>query len=259
MEMSNLVAETTQENMKESRSSRKSKVELHQPSTSFADRVQFLQRTIGNQSVERMIRSGTLQAKLRIGQPGDVYEKEADSVADRVIQMPEPQKGSANNFHIQRACPGCEETELNRQPIKEEDEEKKLQRQPIKEEDEEKKLQIQPEEEEEKNVQAKGDSSSSPEAHPNLENQIHSMKGGGQPLSEGERSFFEPRFGADFSQVRVHTDSNAADSAKSVNAQAYTVGRDIVFGNDKYFPGSPDGKKLLAHELTHIIQQNGEK
>jgi hypothetical protein len=59
--------------------------------------------------------------------------------------------------------------------------------------------------------------------------------------------------------VRLHTDSNATDSAKSVNAQAYTVGQDIVFGNDKYSPGSSDGKKLLAHELTYIIQQNGEK
>ncbi len=257
MEKNSLVAETTHGNKKETRSSRKSKVELSSPSSSFADRVQFLQRTVGNQSVERMIRSGTLQAKLRIGQPGDVYEKEADRVSDQVMRMPEPQKVSDNNFHIQRACPGCEEKELNRQPIKEEEEEK-LQKQTIAKEDDEK-LRMQPEEEEEKNVQAKGDLGSVPEAHPQIENQIQSMKGGGHPLSEGERAFFEPRFGYDFSGVRVHTDSNATESAQSVNAQAYTVGRDIVFGKEKYSPGSSDGKKLLAHELTHIIQQNGEK
>ncbi len=254
MEKNSLVSETTQGKKKETRSSRRSKAEPSSPSSSFADRVQFLHRTIGNQSVERMIRSGTLQTKLRIGQPGDVYEKEADRVADQVMRMPEPQKVSANNFHIQRVCPACEEKELNRQPVKEEEEEK-LQKQPVKEEDE--KLRMQPEEEEE--VQAKGDLGSSPEAHSQIENQIQSMKGGGHPLSDGERAFFEPRFGYDFSGVRVHTDANAAESAMSVNAQAYTVGRDIVFGKEKYSPGSSDGKKLLAHELTHIIQQNGEK
>src|SRR5207253_648342 len=72
------------------------------------------------------------------------------------------------------------------------------------------------------------------------------------------RSFMEPRFGHDFSQVRVHTDERAAESARSVNALAYTAGQDVVFGGGQYEPGTNEGKKLLAHELTHVVQQHGE-
>jgi hypothetical protein len=74
-------------------------------------------------------------------------------------------------------------------------------------------------------------------------------------LPESTRAFFEPRFGADFSQVRVHTDSNAAESARGVNALAYTLGRDVVFGAGSYAPGTTGGNRLLAHELTHVVQQ----
>lgn len=77
----------------------------------------------------------------------------------------------------------------------------------------------------------------------------------GRPLDGGVRSFLEPRFGHDFSGVRIHTDSRAAESARSVNALAYTVGRDIVFASGQFAPESPDGKRLLAHELTHVVQQ----
>ncbi len=77
----------------------------------------------------------------------------------------------------------------------------------------------------------------------------------GQPLDAGTRAFMEPRFGHDFSQVRVHTDGQAAESAQAVNALAYTVGRDVVFGNGQYVPGTTEGKSLLAHELTHVVQQ----
>ncbi len=83
------------------------------------------------------------------------------------------------------------------------------------------------------------------------------LSSSGQPLDAETRSFMEPRFGHDFSQVRVHTGAKAAESAKSVNALAYTVGRDIVFGVGQYAPGTNEGKQLLAHELTHIIQQQG--
>ncbi|MET9626419.1 DUF4157 domain-containing protein [Lentzea sp. NPDC006480] len=78
---------------------------------------------------------------------------------------------------------------------------------------------------------------------------------GGSPLPAEVRTDMEGRFGADFSDVRVHTDSAAHDSAKSVNAQAYTVGSNIVFQRDKYDPGSDSGKHMLAHELTHVVQQ----
>ncbi|HLJ33068.1 MAG TPA: DUF4157 domain-containing protein [Ktedonobacteraceae bacterium] len=78
----------------------------------------------------------------------------------------------------------------------------------------------------------------------------------GQTLDTGTRAFMEPRFSHDFSSVRVHTDSRAADSARSVNALAYTVGRNVVFGAGQYQPGTIAGQRLLAHELTHVVQQN---
>jgi uncharacterized protein DUF4157 len=79
----------------------------------------------------------------------------------------------------------------------------------------------------------------------------------GQPLDAGTRAFMEPRFGHDFSGVRVHTDEKAADSARAVNALAYTAGRNVVFGPGQYAPDTIAGKRLLAHELTHVVQQVG--
>jgi hypothetical protein len=78
----------------------------------------------------------------------------------------------------------------------------------------------------------------------------------GQPLDANTRAFFEPRFGHDFSRVRVHTDGQAMESARSVGALAYTVGRDVVFGAEQYSPGTTEGAELLAHELTHVVQQS---
>src|SRR5436309_6137602 len=79
--------------------------------------------------------------------------------------------------------------------------------------------------------------------------------GGGSPLDRDTRGFMESRLGADFSDVRVHTDSKATESAKSVQAHAYTVGNDVVFQSAKYEPESDSGKRMLAHELTHVVQQ----
>jgi Domain of unknown function (DUF4157) len=81
------------------------------------------------------------------------------------------------------------------------------------------------------------------------------LRSPGQALDAGTRAFMEPRFGFDFSGVRVHTDGRAAVSARAVNAVAYTVGRDVVFGEGMYAPGTSEGKRLLAHELTHVVQQ----
>lgn len=81
------------------------------------------------------------------------------------------------------------------------------------------------------------------------------VKGSGQPLAESTRDYFEPRFRTDFSQVRLHTDSRAAEAAKSVNAKAFTLGKNVVFGAGQYTPGTSTGKRLLAHELTHVVQQ----
>jgi hypothetical protein len=79
----------------------------------------------------------------------------------------------------------------------------------------------------------------------------------GQSLDAGARAFMEPRFNHDFSQVRVHTDAKAAESAQAVNALAYTVGRDVVFGRGQYMPETMEGMRLMAHELTHVVQQGG--
>ena len=180
------------------------------------DRILFLQRTAGNQAVSRLMRSGALQANLRIGQPGDKYEQEADRVVDAVMRMPEP--------------------EMQRQVEPEEEEE-----------------------EEEEMLQAKSREDATFEVSNDLESQVNAIKGGGRPLAESERDYFEPRFGADFSQVKVHTGAQAAESAGAVNAKAYTLGQDVVFGTAQYAPKTNEGRRLLAHDLTHVMQQSGKK
>jgi Domain of unknown function (DUF4157) len=85
------------------------------------------------------------------------------------------------------------------------------------------------------------------------------LSSSGQPLDAGTRTFMEPRFGHDFSQVRVHTGAEANAAAKAVNALAYTIGPDIVFGTEQYAPATAAGRRLLAHELTHTIQQGFQK
>jgi Domain of unknown function (DUF4157) len=77
----------------------------------------------------------------------------------------------------------------------------------------------------------------------------------GQPLDTATRAFMEPRFGHDFSGVRVHTDTKAAESAQAVDALAYTVGRDVVFEDGQFCPHNSAGREIIAHELTHVVQQ----
>jgi len=84
------------------------------------------------------------------------------------------------------------------------------------------------------------------------------LRSPGKPLDSATRSFFESRLGHDFGGVRVHTDARAAESAAAVNALAYTVGRDVVFGAGRYAPDASDGRRLLAHELAHVVQQSSE-
>ena len=82
------------------------------------------------------------------------------------------------------------------------------------------------------------------------------LRSPGRPLDAPTRAFFEPRFGRDFAAVRIHDDGQAAASARSVGALAYTVGRDIVFGTGEYAAGTDAGRRLLAHELAHAVQQD---
>ena len=179
------------------------------PSIQRAPALLALQRTHGNRYMQRVV-SG-IQAKLTVGQPGDIYEQEADRVADEVMRMAEP--------GVQR--------------------------------------QVESEEEEDEEIQAKQLPSQTHEIVSDVETSINSIRGGGQPLPEPTRAFFESRFGYDFSQVRVHTDAKAADTARAVNARAFTRGHDVVFGAGQYAPGTTAGQRLLAHELTHVVQQSG--
>lgn len=191
--------------------------------------------------------TGVIQPKLRIGAPNDRYEQEADRVADRVMRMPEP------SVQRQAECSGptCNEEEEQIQTKSIGDQITPLiQRQEEPEEEEES--------EEEEPVQAKALPNKSPPVTTHLHHQIQSMKGGGQSLSQSNREFFEPRFGRDFGSVRVHTGAKAAETAKSINARAFTIGKDIVFGGGQFSPATTTGRRLLAHELSHVIQQGGE-
>jgi hypothetical protein len=214
-----------------------------------------LQRANGNQAVQRMLQTdagqpeveltepasprfghdfsqipihspaaGAIQTKLAINKLGDSYEQEADHVAEQVMRTPEPQ--------LQRACPcggGCPKCRTE-QPGREYEN-----------------LQT-------KRVQA---SDTGQIAAPPIVHEV--LRSPGQPLDPATRAFMEPRFGYDFSQVRVHYGATAERSARDVNANAYTVGRDIVFGAGRFAPGTHAGRRLLAHELTHVVQQGGSR
>ena len=172
-----------------------------------------------------------IQPKLKIGAVNDKYEQEADTVADHIMRMPSftqvessKQSQSHNNssaqiYNVQRKCSGCK------------DEEQILQ---------------------------KKSSGQTLEVTSVINANIQSLHGKGQPLSQTDRRFFEPRFGADFSQVRLHTNNHAANTAKSINAKAFTIGNNVVFSAGEYSPGSV-GRKLMAHELTHVMQQNSSQ
>jgi len=161
---------------------------------------------------------GAIQTKLAINKPGDKYEQEADRVAEQVMRMPDRK--------LQRACSGGEGCPKCRS---QQDEQARIQTKPS------------------QGINV-GKSTGSPE------NVIPSP---GQPLDSATLAFFEPRFRQDFSKVRVHADRTAAASAHQLGAHAYTVGADIVFGQGRYAPKSPGGRHLLAHELTHVVQQSG--
>ncbi|KAB8145707.1 DUF4157 domain-containing protein [Chloroflexia bacterium SDU3-3] len=106
-------------------------------------------------------------------------------------------------------------------------------------------------------VSAVGQGGAGVAATPQVEQQIGQLRGGGSPLPSGDRSFFEQRIGADFGHVRVHTGDQAAMVARQINARAFTVGSDIGFDRGEYAPGTSAGRELLAHELTHTMQQTG--
>ncbi len=161
-----------------------------------------------------------IQCKLTVGAVDDPLEAEADTMADHVMRMP------AQSF-IQRKCEHCEEEE-------------KAHRKPIS-----------------TLVQKKDTAGSNQSAIPDAtSNTINSTRGRGDALDTSTKDFMESRFGADFSSVRIHTGGYASQLSNDLQAQAFTVGNDIYFNSGKYIPDSASGKHLLAHELTHVIQQS---
>lgn len=216
-----------------------------------AGRMLDLQRTHGNAFVQRMI-----QCKLSVSDPGDAYEREADIVADVVVRSAERPvaAGTINPKEepegtVRRMCADCQE-ELGRQVAPPEEEDKEagavLRRRAIEEE-----------EREPETLSAKSAPGGGAEVSEEVEAGIQHLSGGGAPLAPPVRAEMESSMGFDFSGVRVHHDGHADHLARSVNALAFTHGRDIVFGGGQYQPATPAGKRLLAHELTHVVQQTG--
>jgi hypothetical protein len=166
--------------------------------------------------------AGPIQTKLAINKPGDEYEQEADCVSEQVMRMPEPR--------LQRTCacggecPKCQTEKLAQGPAR-------LQTKHVGSGD-------------------LGQTAVPPSVH-------EVLRSSGQSLDPEVRAFMEPRFGHDFSRVRVHSDAAAEQSARGVNASAYTVGQNIVFGAGAFAPGTGEGRRLIAHELAHVVQQSG--
>lgn len=176
-----------------------------------------------------------IQPKLTIGQPGDRYEQEADAVARQVVsQINSPQT-------VQREEMPEEEDELMMKS-----ESGTIQREELPEEEEE--LQMKP------MVQFQADGEMA--ASSDLEASIQQARGSGQPLSDRIREPMEQAFGADFSGVKVHADATSERLNQSIQAKAFTTGTDIFFRQGAYNPGSRGGQELIAHELTHVVQQN---
>ncbi|MDB5014960.1 MAG: hypothetical protein JWQ25_3162 [Daejeonella sp.] len=234
-----------------------------------------------------------VQTKLSVGAPDDPLEREADSVADKVMRMPE------QNF-AQRKCAECEdEKKIQKKPEEEKDEPIQLKRETgtvfIQEKcaecEKEEKIQKKPEEEKEESVQLKRETSTvfiqekcaecekeeihkkplsetitpfvqtksdeqSSEVNEELTSSIEGSRGSGTGMDNSTQSFMEQRIGADFSAVKIHSGPESVQMNRQLNAQAFTTGKDIYFNEGKYEPQTDDGKRLLAHELTHVVQQN---
>jgi hypothetical protein len=176
-----------------------------------------LQQQGGNQAVQELLRTGVIQAKMAISHPDDPEEREADIVADHIMR-------SHSGFPASASCSCsaggemCEECQHNQATI-----------------------------------HRRASSPASPAHIPGIVGDA--LRSTGHPLDRSTRAFFEPRFGRDFSEVRIHTDTTAARSARALSAHAYTVGRDIYFAAGKYAPSSA----LMAHELAHVLQQRSGK
>ena len=169
---------------------------------------------------------GLLQAKLVVGPADDPLEREADAVADQVMRIPGPVPAGTLSAGdgLQRKCAQCEEDDEAKGTLRR------------------------------RSIDPPHIESSVPVATPEVERVLCEP---GRPLGGATRAFFEPRFGWDFSSVRVHTGSQAERAAGSVNARAFAVGEHLVFGAGAFAPDAGEGRRLIAHELAHVVQQSG--
>lgn len=231
-----------------------------------------------------------VQTKLTVGQPGDPYEQEADAMADKVVQRlaqpdadaqrpltankisplaqlksnPTPTNNSSTSTQshmspsvIQPKCADCEKEE--KEQMEEREALPAVQRKPIFESNDDGALQMKCAacEQEEKSLQPKSasDAGSGAPDMGQIESSLSSSKGGGSALPDDTRAQMEGAFGANFSGVRVHTGGAAVQMNQDLQAQAFTHGSDVYFNAGKYDTGSTEGKRLLGHELTHVVQQ----
>jgi hypothetical protein len=186
----------------------------------------ILQRLLNQGGTSKDEPPPMIQTKLTIGEPGDQYEQEADQVAARVVNQinaPAPQQSAIG-----------ESVQHEEQP-------------------EEEKLMTKPE----VGIVQRQPGEDGMAATPDLEASIQQARGSGQPLADSVREPMEQAFGADFSSVKVHTDAQSDQLNQSIQAKAFTTGQDIFFRQGAYEPGSRGGQELIAHELTHVVQQNG--
>jgi chemotaxis protein histidine kinase CheA len=196
--------------------------------------------------VQRQEDEEEIQTKSLVQRQEDEEEIQTKSLVQRQEDEEEIQTKSL----LQRQE---EEEEIQTKPLlQRQEEEEEIQTKPL--------LQRQEEEEEIQTkplLQRRTNSDGSFEAGRHLESRLAANRGTGSPLPESVRSFMEPRFGADFSEVRIHTGGEAVQMNREIQAQAFTHGQDIYMGTGAPAPGTEAGSRLLAHELTHVIQQNG--
>lgn len=203
------------------------------------------QPQVGNRAMGRLLSPSRIQPKLVVAPAGDRFEVEADRVADAVVREPGRVSRLGQSISrisstpLQRSCSKCEEEKLQR---KEAGDARYLQRKcsQCEEEDIQRKA----------TVGGPGLSIS-----PAVERGIETARHGGQSIPRSLRSSLEPRFGVDLGGVRLHTDTAAASLAAAVHAHAFTTGNDIFFAAGRYQPDTIEGRRLLAHEVTHTIQQ----
>jgi hypothetical protein len=208
----------------------------------YPNSILSLERTIGNQAASGLLQANTASPEGQLtttisahyghvfrripvtppragSKPGDEFEQEADRVSEQVMRMPGPQMLGA--CPCDGGCPQCQGGE----PVPQ-------------------------------RTATPVDRTNGPKVLRQPEAKVEAV-GSGQPLTNEDRAFFEARFGAEFSSVRVHADSSADAAARAVGAHAYTRGSDIVFRSGQYRPSTHAGRQLLAHELAHVLQQGG--